>query len=204
MSPSVKETTDQLKAAKEIVDAVTRWAALSVIRTLALISFVTLVIFGASYLYVDGLLERSKEATAFQSKQVSISTDQLLLRYAYNLTTECIESTQENESLATFYCEKAKDVYLARSTIEPYRAQAVLSTQQNAHRAIRADLLSRIEGNEDKLRRLEWSDPAGKTLDQLLSTNALALFIASAIFVVLMLYALVLRARRRRDGAPTA
>ncbi|WP_157745260.1 hypothetical protein [Luteimonas chenhongjianii] len=196
MPPSVKETTEQLKAAKEIVNAVTRWAAISVIRTLVLISFVSVVILGVSYLYVDSLLERSKEATDLQNQQVLISTDQVLLRNAYNLTTECIESTQKKESLATLYCEKAEDAYLARSTIEPYKSQAMLSIQQDAHRAIRANLLSRIESNEDKLRRLAWSDPAGNTLDQLLSTNVLALFVVSVIFIVLVLYALVLRARR--------
>lgn len=196
MPPSVKETTEQLKAAKEIVDAVTRWAAISGIRALVLISFVSVVILGLSYLYVDSLLERSKEATDLQNQQVLISTDQLLQRYAYNLTTECIESTQEKESLATLYCEKAEDAYLASSTIEAYKAEAMLSIQQDAHRVIRADLLSRIESNEDKLRRLAWSDPAGKTLDQLLSTNVLALFVVSVIFIVLVLYALVLRVRR--------
>ena len=82
MNPNVKEATELLKAMKDIVGAVTHWAAPSIIRTLFLISSVALVILGASYFYVDGLLESSKETTNLQSQQLRISTDQLQLRYA--------------------------------------------------------------------------------------------------------------------------
>ena len=67
---------------------------------------------------------------------------------------------------------------------------------------MRADLLRRIEDKENELRRLAWSDPAAKILDQILRTNVLLLFIASTICVIFLLYAFVLRARRNVPTVP--
>lgn len=203
MTPNVKEATEQLKAVKEIVDRVAHWAAPSIIRTLALIFSVAIAILGASYLYVDHLLESSKQTRTHQNQQITIGTEQRLLRHSLNLVTECIDSTKEKEPLAPLYCQNAEEAYLARSTLEPYRGWAELSTRQDAYRAMRADLLSRIENGEDEMRRLTWSDPEGKTLDTLLQTNIFALFVTGVIFALLILYALVLRTRRYLPRAPT-
>ncbi len=202
MTINVKDASEQLQAIRDILDKVSHWAAPSIVRTLALIFSVAFVFFGASYFYVDGLLESSRENTALHNKELALGTEQNLLRYARDLVSECIDATKAEESLAGLYCKNAEEAYLARSTTEPYKSRALLSTEQDAYRSMRADLQSRIESSEEGLDRLAWSDPAGKTLNAILRSSVVALFATGAASALLLLYWMVLRARRTASANP--
>lgn len=141
----LKDVTENAEVAIHVARGARRWASCSTARVFLLLSLVGVIALAGQALYLNHLLQQSKDATKVYVKTTHLLSDKLGYEVAIDAISACLESRNDTTTLHNWYCAQADNQFKTNTRqLEYPGAQEMF--RLHAYLAMRDLMRSRVRG----------------------------------------------------------